>query len=221
MKLIVLHGYYECHHIKPRSLGGADDKNNIVKLTAREHFICHWLLVKMFDTGTVERKKMLHALWCMRRQPTKDNQRYLNARAYEKLRIEYAQHISEMNKFFGDANGMYGLHWYTNIDNGKSVCAKEKPSERYIEGKNVLNGQNSSIKAHITHDIMQMYVRQLWNEYHASNYTSISVFGNIKNVIELRRKFRRYIPYFSKLSQNTKHGRFKFLPDKKLINKFD
>ena len=217
MKLIVLHGYYECHHIKPRSLGGADDKNNIVKLTAREHFICHWLLVKMFDKGTVERKKMLHALWCMRRQPTNDKQRYLNARAYEKLRIEYAQHVSETNKFFGDANGMYGLHWYTNIDTGKSICAKEKPSERYLEGKNVLNGQNSSIKAHITHTTMQEYVRQLWDEYHSANYQNVSTFGDIKHVSELRRKFRRYIPYFAKLSANTTHNRFVLRSDKNLI----
>ena len=32
-------GYYEKHHILPRSLNGTNDKNNLVKLTAREHFI--------------------------------------------------------------------------------------------------------------------------------------------------------------------------------------
>ena len=40
-------GYVERHHIIPRSLSGSDDISNIVKLTAREHFICHLLLVKM------------------------------------------------------------------------------------------------------------------------------------------------------------------------------
>lgn len=34
-------GYTEKHHIIPKSLGGSNDKTNIVKLTAREHFICH------------------------------------------------------------------------------------------------------------------------------------------------------------------------------------
>lgn len=176
MKLIAKHGYYELHHIKPRSFGGTDDKENLVKLTAREHFICHWLLVKMYDKGTEERKKMLHALWCMRRQSTTGATRYINSRAYENLRTEYASRISETNRFFGEDNGMFGLHWYTNIDTGESACAKEKPSDRYIEGKNVLNGQCSSIKAHVTHYTMQTQIRQLWNEYHASNYPNISVF---------------------------------------------
>ena len=33
----------------------------MVLLTAREHFICHWLLVKRYNQNTKERKKMLFA----------------------------------------------------------------------------------------------------------------------------------------------------------------
>ena len=36
--------YYENHHILPRCLGGNNEKENLVLLTAREHFICHKLL---------------------------------------------------------------------------------------------------------------------------------------------------------------------------------
>jgi len=36
--------YYEKHHIVMRSMGGTDDKYNLVHLTAREHFIAHRLL---------------------------------------------------------------------------------------------------------------------------------------------------------------------------------
>jgi hypothetical protein len=43
----IIDGYTERHHILPRSLGGTNDKDNLVDLTAREHFICHWLLTKM------------------------------------------------------------------------------------------------------------------------------------------------------------------------------
>jgi len=39
-------GYTENHHIIPKSLVS---NNNLVTLTAREHFICHWLLTKMVD----------------------------------------------------------------------------------------------------------------------------------------------------------------------------
>lgn len=40
--------YYEEHHIVPRCLGGSDDKSNLVLLTAREHFIAHRLLSKIY-----------------------------------------------------------------------------------------------------------------------------------------------------------------------------
>ena len=40
--------YTERHHIVPKSLGGSNEKSNIAILTAREHFLCHWLLVKMY-----------------------------------------------------------------------------------------------------------------------------------------------------------------------------
>ena len=40
--------YKEIHHIVPKCLGGSDDKNNLVELTAREHFIAHLLLLKIY-----------------------------------------------------------------------------------------------------------------------------------------------------------------------------
>lgn len=52
--------YIEKHHIIPRSLGGNNEQTNLVKLTAREHFICHLLLTKM-TTGRM-RHKMSKAL---------------------------------------------------------------------------------------------------------------------------------------------------------------
>ena len=46
-KTRVLNCYKERHHVIPRCMGGTDDKDNLVDLTAREHFIAHWLLTKM------------------------------------------------------------------------------------------------------------------------------------------------------------------------------
>jgi hypothetical protein len=40
-------GYTEKHHIVPRSIGGSDDPNNLVVLTAREHCVAHLLLAKI------------------------------------------------------------------------------------------------------------------------------------------------------------------------------
>ncbi len=39
-------GYAEVHHIVPRSLGGSDDADNLIKLTARQHYIAHWMLAR-------------------------------------------------------------------------------------------------------------------------------------------------------------------------------
>ena len=44
----VLSGYFEKHHVIPKCLGGLNEEGNIVRLTAREHFIAHKLLVRMY-----------------------------------------------------------------------------------------------------------------------------------------------------------------------------
>lgn len=53
--------YTEQHHIIPKSLGGGNSVDNLVKLTAREHFICHRLLVKMLEGK--DKTKMSFAFW--------------------------------------------------------------------------------------------------------------------------------------------------------------
>jgi hypothetical protein len=75
-------GYAERHHVVPRSMGGSDRPDNLVWLTAREHFVAHvllakthggpqWFAVMMFAAGekrTVnsrlyEAAKKHHAVW--------------------------------------------------------------------------------------------------------------------------------------------------------------
>jgi len=113
----LLSEYSENHHIIPKSLGGLDTDDNIVKLTAREHFICHWLLVKIYSTGE-EHWKMLNALRIMRAENTKQY-RYTTAitsRVYAKLKEEYA--ILQSNKVSGKNNPMYGAK-FTRSEDGK------------------------------------------------------------------------------------------------------
>ena len=45
-----LEGYVEKHHIIPKCLGGSNNKENLVELTAREHFLCHKLLTKIYPS---------------------------------------------------------------------------------------------------------------------------------------------------------------------------
>lgn len=54
-------GYKEKHHIVPKCLGGDNSKNNLVDLTAEEHYVCHQLLVKMHPTNL----KLIRAMHLM------------------------------------------------------------------------------------------------------------------------------------------------------------
>ena len=97
-KTRTLSGYKETHHVIPQSLGGSNDKSNLVELTAREHFICHWLLIKMVCGEA--RSKMLYALHGMKAE-NKFQERYhtkITARIYEKYRIEHAANHSKTMK---------------------------------------------------------------------------------------------------------------------------
>ena len=81
-----INGYVEKHHIIPKSLGGSNKKINIVSLTAREHFICHWLLTKM--THGQDKSKMCMAL-VMMRASHRGHQRYnnkLTSRVYDYIK---------------------------------------------------------------------------------------------------------------------------------------
>lgn len=106
-----LEGYSELHHIIPRSLGGQDTADNLVQLTAREHFICHWLLTKMYPAGN-EYCKMLNALRMMRAENS-NQQRYttkITARVYSKLKEDYS--VLQSIKVSGENNPMYGDKFY-------------------------------------------------------------------------------------------------------------
>ena len=86
-------GYTEKHHIVPRSLGGSDDSSNLVELTAKEHFVCHRLLTKIYQGKA--KKKMIYAAWAMANLQNAHQDRYLiNSRTYSVLREEYAATIS-------------------------------------------------------------------------------------------------------------------------------
>lgn len=91
----VLDCYTESHHIIPRCMGGGDEKENLVNLTAREHFICHRLLVQIHPSNN----KLKFALWAMCNMKSKRQSRYTpSSRIYESIKIEVIQLISDKKK---------------------------------------------------------------------------------------------------------------------------
>ena len=81
-------GYSEIHHIVPRSLGGNNSAENMITLTAREHFVCHVLLTK-FTIGT-HKHKMLYAANMISQSTSKHQNRYLpKSKLYEMIKREF------------------------------------------------------------------------------------------------------------------------------------
>lgn len=93
--------YYESHHILPRSLGGTNRKDNLVLLTAREHYIAHLILVRCVEPNLVY--KMVAALARFRKQAQ-------NSRNYNLFRNT----IIQFSK--GELNKSYGKIWIHNTE---------------------------------------------------------------------------------------------------------
>lgn len=75
--------YVEIHHVIPSSEGGSDDKQNLVELTAREHYVAHLLLAKIYDD---------HKMYCavMYMKNAKGPALKINSRLFEAFRRRHA-----------------------------------------------------------------------------------------------------------------------------------
>jgi hypothetical protein len=92
-------GYGEKHHILPKcfKLGGEKDFKNLVRLTAREHYICHLLLAKMFEGRKLF--QMNYALMRMMVKQTDNHQRnyLINSSLYSSARQKHAELFKSNN----------------------------------------------------------------------------------------------------------------------------
>jgi hypothetical protein len=116
-------GYTEKHHILPKSLGGTNGKNNLVRLSAREHFVCHKLLMRMV-TGNA-RYKMIEAFSYF----SNNTKRKLvfNSRQIEELSSANAIASSKRNK----GNEFYKYRKPAN-ENLKKLRAKNAANSRWV-----------------------------------------------------------------------------------------
>jgi hypothetical protein len=82
-------GYAEVHHIVPRSLGGSDDADNLIRLTARQHFIAHWMLARALG-GSASRAFFMMSNF--------GKYGKVNSSTYQIARKEYADQVSKQLK---------------------------------------------------------------------------------------------------------------------------
>ena len=90
-------GYVERHHIIPKCLGGSNQKSNIVALTAKEHYICHQLLVRMVVKE--HKSRMALAATSMWRKGNNQQRDYKkSSRSYDRLKKQASEFLSELNR---------------------------------------------------------------------------------------------------------------------------
>lgn len=87
-----LTGYKERHHIIPRCMSGDNSPENLVYLTAEEHFVAHQLLIKIHPKN----HKLIYAATAMTRKSK--NQERVNNKLYGWLKRKKTIVVSEQMK---------------------------------------------------------------------------------------------------------------------------
>lgn len=212
-KLNPVDGYTECHHILPRSLGGSDTLDNLVNLTAREHFICHLLLTKIYR-DKCKQAKMIRAFVLMLVCSSKNQCRYVSSRKYEYLRKIHSevQRIGQL----GDKNSQYGTSWVWHELVGAVKVKRELVplliEQNWILGKYPKKARDKPkvSRKGINVEKVKIEAVDLYSKFIEGNYKSMREFAReeyTKSHVYLAKIWKLYVPEYS---ENVKQGkRFK------------
>ena len=199
--------YYENHHITPKSMGGSNSNNNLVLLTAREHFICHYLLTK-FTTGNAK-NKMIYAFNIMAISGN-NQQRYINSRLFESNKND----ISKNHHMKQDTSG------YIGIKNGNAEIIDVYDDKGVLFGTSYGNWQNFIIKNSLPSRLAWSYRNSGQKIYMSGSSTSVfqlNKSGNIRyvgwyavrrNLKEIKTSQKNYSIITAKADRYKKHSEF-------------
>jgi len=185
--------YGEVHHIIPKSLGGRDTTENLIRLSAREHFICHLLLSEMYDEGSNEWYKMNHA-FLMMKCSSENQSRYMNSRLYELKRKDFSKVMS--NSQSGKGNSQYGK---PRKDETKRKIREALKYDGLT--KRELRDLESKIRKETKEDNNKKYYKSLFEKFKNSNCSSIREFVRNgfydKSHVSLTNNFKKYIKEYN------------------------
>ena len=146
--------YYEGHHIIPKCFGGLGRSNqynhpNIVLLTAREHFIVHWILYEL----NADNRKMAFSFDMMCKVKDKRQKRYIPSSRvveYAKKQASLLHHsrlveykaINGKNKKGKSNVELFGVEKAKEIADKKSNTLKDT----YIKDQSLKDKKSQSMK---------------------------------------------------------------------------
>jgi hypothetical protein len=112
-------GFSEKHHIIPKCMGGGDNPENLVDLTAEEHYVAHQLLIKIYpnESGLIYATLMMT---CGRN----------TNKLYGWLRRKHSQ---SMKLKTGEKNSQYGTCWISNLETSECKKINKNLLELHLE----------------------------------------------------------------------------------------
>lgn len=147
--------YYEAHHIIPKCMEGTGHASqwkwhhNIVLLTAKEHLLCHLLLIELYPNN----KKLIYAI---HRMITSKNKNYkISLRLYEYIKIKNSKAKSEELK---ETNPMNALESRKKAN--QSLINFYKNNNSKLKGLIVIN-KNEKQKF-VSEDDLSEYIKIGW-----------------------------------------------------------
>jgi len=139
--------YYEIHHIIPKCLGGLNNKSNLVRLTAREHFIIHWLLAEIEN---------IPQLWfafhlMVSSTNNKFHKRYTpSSRVIEYAKIKMSKikrsHTEETKTKISKNNAKWNLGKKLSEETKQKISQSNTGKKRTIETKQKISDSHKGLK---------------------------------------------------------------------------
>lgn len=190
--------YKEKHHIIPKCMGGSDNKDNLVDLTPREHFIAHLLLTKIYP----DKISLANAIQMMCIQSPNQN-RSMN-RMYGWLKEKFSEAQSKNQK--GELNSQYGTIWICSLERRENKKIKREDFSKWIDkgwirGRNIwIREENSDNREKIKQEKLNLKIEILKEQYEIYNKYGFEKFKKIVDykysVQNLVQQFKKYLPNF-------------------------
>lgn len=161
--------YYENHHIIPRCMNGDNSADNLVLLTAREHFIAHWLLYKIYNTDS-----LAHAWFSMTRISS-DQPRY-TSRSFEYAKIA---HANAVRNFFTNRK--------LSVKQLERLIHNNPNRKQTVIDNRIFNSKKSAAEFYnVSISVINKYIRdEITSQYlYDSEYRSRVISQNISNALK-------------------------------------